>query len=86
MDREKNLAVVMPAGENMFYVDQRASHALYGQSRESKPGNHKTKRSDAYRRHQGAPDLKQGEVQSGPMRLIGVSAPIILTILKNLPA
>ena len=27
----KNLAVVMPAGENMFYVDQVASHALYGQ-------------------------------------------------------
>jgi len=28
---EKDLCVVMPAGENMFYVDQEASHALYGQ-------------------------------------------------------
>ena len=28
---EKNLAVVMPAGENMFYLDQEDTHALYGQ-------------------------------------------------------
>ncbi len=28
---EKNLAVVMPAGENMFYVDQQDGHTLYGQ-------------------------------------------------------
>ena len=28
---EKDLAVVMPAGENMFYVDQSDAHALYGQ-------------------------------------------------------
>ena len=28
---EKDLCVVMPAGENMFYVDQEASHALYGE-------------------------------------------------------
>ncbi len=28
---EKNLAVVMPAGENRFYVDQLGAHALYGQ-------------------------------------------------------
>ena len=28
---EKNLAVVMPAGENMFYVDQEGAHNLYGQ-------------------------------------------------------
>ena len=28
---EKNLAVVMPAGENMFYVDQEAGHNYYGE-------------------------------------------------------
>ncbi len=28
---EKNLAVVMPAGENMFYVDQPDAHTMYGQ-------------------------------------------------------
>lgn len=28
---EKDLAVVMPAGENMFYVDQEAGHNLYGE-------------------------------------------------------
>lgn len=28
---EKNLAVVMPSGENMFYLDQEKSHALYGE-------------------------------------------------------
>lgn len=28
---EKDLAVVMPAGENGFYVDREAAHALYGQ-------------------------------------------------------
>ena len=28
---EKNLAVVMPAGENMFYLDQEDTHSLYGQ-------------------------------------------------------
>ncbi|MBQ9195947.1 MAG: acetylesterase [Clostridia bacterium] len=28
---EKDLAVVMPAGENMFYVDQQDAHSLYGQ-------------------------------------------------------
>ena len=28
---EKNLAVVMPAGENMFYVDQEDRHTMYGQ-------------------------------------------------------
>ena len=28
---EKDLCVVMPAGENMFYVDQEASHAFYGE-------------------------------------------------------
>lgn len=28
---EKNLAVVMPAGENMFYLDREAVHALYGE-------------------------------------------------------
>lgn len=28
---EKDLAVVMPAGENMFYVDQEASHNYYGE-------------------------------------------------------
>ena len=28
---EKDLAVVMPAGENMFYLDQEKAHALYGQ-------------------------------------------------------
>lgn len=28
---EKNLAVVMPAGENLFYVDQEATHNLYGE-------------------------------------------------------
>ncbi len=27
---EKNLAVVMPSGENMFYLDQEKNHALYG--------------------------------------------------------
>ncbi|MDE7015763.1 MAG: esterase family protein [Kineothrix sp.] len=28
---DSNLAVVMPAGENMFYVDQEASHNYYGE-------------------------------------------------------
>lgn len=28
---EKNLAVIMPSGENLFYLDQEASHALYGE-------------------------------------------------------
>lgn len=28
---EKDLAVVMPAGENMFYVDQEAAHNYYGE-------------------------------------------------------
>lgn len=28
---ENDLAVVMPAGENMFYVDQEASHNFYGE-------------------------------------------------------
>ncbi len=28
---EKNLAVVMPSGENMFYVDQEAAHNFYGE-------------------------------------------------------
>lgn len=28
---EKELAVVMPSGENMFYVDQEASHNFYGE-------------------------------------------------------
>lgn len=28
---DQNLAVVMPAGENMFYVDQPGSHAMYGE-------------------------------------------------------
>ncbi len=28
---DNNLAVVMPAGENMFYVDQKASHNYYGE-------------------------------------------------------
>lgn len=28
---EKDLCVVMPAGENMFYVDQEKSHAFYGE-------------------------------------------------------
>lgn len=28
---EKDLAVVMPSGENMFYVDQEASHNYYGE-------------------------------------------------------
>ncbi len=28
---ENNLAVVMPSGENMFYVDQEAAHNFYGQ-------------------------------------------------------
>lgn len=28
---EKNLAVVMPSGENLFYLDQKDSHALYGE-------------------------------------------------------
>ena len=28
---EKDLAVVMPAGENMFYVDQEAGHNYYGE-------------------------------------------------------
>ena len=28
---DKNLAVVMPAGENMFYVDQEKAHNLYGE-------------------------------------------------------
>lgn len=28
---EKGLAVVMPSGENMFYVDQPKTHALYGE-------------------------------------------------------
>lgn len=28
---EKNLAVVMPSGENMFYLDQEKVHALYGE-------------------------------------------------------
>lgn len=28
---EKELAVVMPAGENLFYLDQEAQHALYGE-------------------------------------------------------
>lgn len=28
---EKDLAVVMPAGENMFYVDQEAAHNFYGE-------------------------------------------------------
>lgn len=29
--QEKNLCVVMPAGENMFYVDQKAPHNYYGE-------------------------------------------------------
>lgn len=28
---ERDLAVVMPSGDNMFYVDQKASHNLYGE-------------------------------------------------------
>lgn len=28
---ENNLAVVMPGGENMFYLDHEATHALYGE-------------------------------------------------------
>lgn len=28
---EKNVAVVMPSGENMFYLDQEKSHAMYGE-------------------------------------------------------
>lgn len=28
---EKDLAVVMPSGDNMFYVDQEASHTYYGE-------------------------------------------------------
>ena len=28
---EKDLAVVMPSGDNMFYVDQKASHNYYGE-------------------------------------------------------
>lgn len=28
---EKNIAVVMPSGENMFYLDQEKSHAMYGE-------------------------------------------------------
>lgn len=29
--KEKDLAVVMPSGENLFYLDQEDSHALYGE-------------------------------------------------------
>lgn len=31
MAEEKNLAVVMPGGENMFYLDHEDIHALYGE-------------------------------------------------------
>lgn len=31
MAEEKNLAVVMPGGENMFYLDHEPTHALYGE-------------------------------------------------------
>ncbi len=31
MAEEKDLAVVMPGGENMFYLDHAATHALYGE-------------------------------------------------------
>lgn len=31
MAEEKNLAVVMPGGENMFYLDHEVTHALYGE-------------------------------------------------------
>ena len=29
---ERDLAVVMPSGENMFYVDQEKAHNYYGES------------------------------------------------------